>query len=472
MPLSASSPRLPPHSAHIIPMVVAVSLFLENLDSTVVTTALPAIAQTMGVSPVHLSLAITAYILSDTVFLPASGWVADRLGGRVVFSLAVGVFLAGSILCGFSTTLPVFVLGRMIQGAGGAMMIPVSRLIILRTTPRESWVEGMTWFTMPALIGPIIGPPVGGFFTTYLSWPWIFWINVPIGIAGIVLTWVVIPPMSAVAAKKPFDLPGFVLSGFALSAFVAGLESVGRNVIPLWGSAAVVGLSLLSAWAYMKHAGRVRFPLVDPATFRFPVFRLCILAGFGFRIGVGAAPFLLPLMFQISFGLNPFHAGLLSCTSALGAFSMKSLVRSLLRRHGFRIVLTASGVLASVLLAVNGLFTTTTPQWLIVAILFAGGLARSLHFTALNTLTVAEVGQREMSNATTIMQMGMQVARSLGIATAALGLWLLGAGSGHVEAILFLPVFAALGLVGGVSSLSFRTLPPGVASEISGQKRP
>ncbi len=457
-----------PPFQRVIPMVVATALFLENLDSTVVATALPSIARSLGESPVHLSLAITAYLLSVAIFMPTSGWMADRFGGRTVFTIAVGVFLAGSIACAFSTSIITFIAARLLQGAGGAMMVPVSRLILLRSIPKSDLVRAMMWFTMPALVGPIMGPPVGGFFTTYLSWHWVFWINVPLGLIGVGLVNWLVPPLPP-EARRAFDSLGFGLCAIALIGLLAGFETAGRGLVAGWVSLALGLVGVTASLLYARHAWGHAAPLVNIRLFRVQTFRVSVLGGFCFRMGIGSTPFLLPLLFQETFGMSALMSGVISCAAAGGAFFTKTVISAALKRFGFRRVLMVSGGLSALMLAAMGLFTIAMPLWLIIIILFAGGVCRSLQFTSLNTLAVAEIASGDMSAATTLLQMGQQISRSLGVAIGALTLSLM-VNNGALSTAMFWPIFAGFGAIGVLATLSFTGLADDVAADVSGQQ--
>ena len=314
----------------LVPLIVAVALFMENMDSTVIATSLPAIAADIGTSPLALKLAVTCYLLSLAIFIPASGWTADRFGARTVFRAAIAVFVAGSIGCALASSLTGFVVARIVQGIGGAMMTPVGRLILVRTIDRRALVGAMVWVTMPALIGPIIGPPVGGFITTYFTWHWIFLINVPIGLVGIVLVTRYIENVR-VAAPPPFDVLGMVLAGLGVGGLAFGLSVLGLDYLPWPVIAALIGGGAAASAAYVAHARRTPDPLLDLSLLSVPTFRASIVGGFLFRLGVGALPFLLPLLLQIGFKLTPFQSGLITFCSALGALAMKTAVTRILK---------------------------------------------------------------------------------------------------------------------------------------------
>jgi EmrB/QacA subfamily drug resistance transporter len=306
---------LPRHA--LIPLIVACALFMENLDSTVLSTALPAIAASFGEDPVRLNLAITAYLFSLAVFIPISGWVADRFGARRVFRAAILVFTVGSILCGISQSLTELVLARIFQGLGGAMMVPVGRLVLLRSVDKAQLVSAMTYLTVPALIGPVIGPPLGGFITTYFSWRWIFFINVPIGLLGMLLATLFIEEIRE-ERPPPLDLPGFLLTGIGLMSIVVAFESIGRPLLPAGAVLALFAIGAAALLTYLHHYRRQTHPALNLGLLRVPTFRVAIVGGFLFRIGIGATPFLLPLMLQIGFGMSPLKSGLLTFAGAAG----------------------------------------------------------------------------------------------------------------------------------------------------------
>src|SRR3989454_1870128 len=292
----------------LVPLIVAIALFMENMDSTVIATSLPAIAADIGTSPLALRLAVTCYIFSLAIFIPASGWTADRFGARTVFRAAIGVFVLGSIGCALATSLTGFVVARIVQGIGGAMMTPVGRLVLVRSIDRRALVGAMVWVTMPALVGPVIGPPLGGFITTYFSWHWIFLINVPIGLIGIVLVTRFIENIRA-EAHEPFDVPGLVLAGVGVGGLAFGLSVLGLDYLP-WGFVgALIAVGAVASAAYVVHARRTPAPVLDLSLLSVPTFRASIVGGFLFRVGVGGMPFLLPLLLQVGFKLSPFQSG-------------------------------------------------------------------------------------------------------------------------------------------------------------------
>lgn len=453
----------------LIPLIIACALFMENLDSTIIATALPAIARDIGADPIHLKLGVTSYLLSLAVFTPASGWIADKFGARLVFRLAIALFTLGSICCGLSNSLATLVAARVLQGLGGAMMVPVGRLIVLRSVSRAEMVSALAWLTIPGTIGPMLGPPVGGFITTFFHWRYIFWINVPIGALGIVLATLFIPDVRAETSHR-FDPVGLMLTGIGMATLVTGATSLGLGVMPLWvGSLlALSGASCLAL--YVRHARRVEHPLVDLTLFRLTSFRISMTGGSLFRIGMGASPFLLPLLFQYGFGLTPFHSGLLTFVSALGAMAMKFAAKPLLRRFGFRTTLTYTAVLAGGLASMPALFTGATPEVVILALLLAAGFVRSLEFTSVGALGYAEVEPQRISAATSIASVAQPLSQSIGVSIGAMVLEasLTWRGGDVLQTADFWPAFVIVGLISAATSLWFRTLPRDAGAELSG----
>ena len=417
-PLSCPSPEIPMNKERLIPLIVATALFMENMDSTVIATSLPAIAADIGTSPLTLKLAITSYLLSLAVFIPASGWTADRFGARMVFSIAIAVFMVGSIGCALSSSVTDFVIARILQGIGGAMMTPVGRLVLLRSIDKSALVNAMAWVTVPALVGPVIGPPLGGFITTYLTWHWIFLINIPIGLLGIFMALRYIDPIRSEDPER-FDLYGLVLAGIGLGGIAFGLSVAGLNLLPWPVVIALVAIGTISMTLYVIHARRTASPVLDFALLRLPTMRASIIGGFLFRLGIGALPFLLPLLMQVGFGLSPLRSGLVTFASAVGAMGMKTLAARIIRTFGFRNIMIINAVVSSVFLAACALFTITTPLLLIMILLVVGGFFRSLQFTAINTLAYAEVEPAQMSRATTLVSVNQQLAVSAGVAVGA-----------------------------------------------------
>ncbi len=455
----------------LVAVIVACALFMQNLDGTVIATALPAMARAFHADPVHMNVALTAYLFAVAVFIPASGWMADRFGTRQVFRIAIAVFTVGSVLCGRADSLGFLVAARIVQGAGGAMMLPVGRLVLLRSVPKDRLIGAMAWVTMPALIGPIIGPPVGGFIVTYFSWNWIFDINVPIGLAGFTLVSLFIADMREPDPGR-FDFPGLVLSGLALAGFMGMLEVAGRHLVPAWAVFAMALTTLTAGTAYALRARRQPRALLDFTLMRLPTFAISVLAGSLFRVGIGAVPFLLPMMIQLGFGRSAAQSGMITFASAVGAIGVKPATQWVLRRFGFRNVLTFNAVACAVGLAAYATFRPGWPVAALFAVLMLNGVMRSIQFTAYNAVAYADVPRARMSAATTLYSMLQQVSLTVGIPISAGVLQLARAGTAHALpvtadfALAFLVVAAISGLAGPVSLL----LPRNAGQEMSGWK--
>lgn len=457
--------------AQIVPLVVATALFMENTDSTVIATALPAIAADLGEDPIALKLALTSYLVSLAIFIPISGWAADRWGARTVFRAALCVFMAGSLACAASDSLAAFVAARFLQGIGGAMMVPVGRLVILRSVPKNQLVGALAYLTIPALIGPVVGPPLGGFITTAFDWRWIFFINIPIGLAGLVLATVYFENLRE-EERPPLDVAGFLLSGMGLALLMLGFASMGRHLLPDWLSWGSMGVGAALSLLYLRHARRVAHPVIRLDLLRHATFRAAVTGGSLFRIGTGAIPFLLPLLLQVGFGLDPLQSGLITFAAAAGALLIKIVGPRILRTYGFRRVMVANALVASGFLAVNGLFTAQTPHWLIVAVLLFGGCVRSLQFTCVNAIAYADLDRSEMSAATSLASVAQQLSLSLGVTIGALALESTASFHGHdgIHAEDFAPAFMTVALISGLSLLPFLRLASDAGAEVSGQR--
>ncbi len=430
-------------------VIVACALFMQNIDSTMIATALPTMAESFGYDPVRMNVALTSYLLSLTVFIPASGWIADRYGARNVFRAAIVVFTLGSVLCGRSQSLEFLVCSRILQGFGGAMMVPVGRLLLLRTAAKTELVAAMAWLTTPALLGPVVGPPVGGFIVTYLDWRWTFNINIPIGILGFFLVSAFIedvrePPRGA------FDVRGLLLSGVALAAVMFGLETLGRGILPAGLPQALIGTGLVAAVGYWLHARRHPAPLLDFTLMRLPCFGVAFSAMMLFRTGIGAIPFLLPMMLQVGFGKAAVESGLITFASSAGALLMKPAAQTALRLFGFRDTLVWNGAVSGVMLAMCAAFRPTWPAAAIYAVLLIGGFLRSLQFTAYNTLAYGDVPRSRMSAATSLYTAGQQLAATIGVSVGAVSLELARVFSGH-DSVQVSDFSVAFLVVGGMT---------------------
>jgi len=402
----------------VVPLILAVALFMEQMDSTVIATALPAIAADLNVGPITLKLALTSYMVALAIFIPISGWMADRFGAKKIFRLALLVFVIGSVLCAVSGSLLTFVLSRFLQGMGGAMMTPVGRLVLLRTTKRSELVSAMALLTIPALIGPLTGPPIGGFITTYFTWHWIFIINVPIGFLGIWLSGIYLPNIDAVR-PPPIDWLGFFLAAMAASGTVFGLSVVSLPALPPAFGITTALFGILCGILYVRHAQRHPAPILNFSIFRNDAFRAATTSGTIFRISSGAIPFLMPLMLQLGFGLNPFQSGMITFTGAIGALTVKFVARRVFAATGFKVTLITAGLLGAATTAANGFFTPETSYALIIAFLVMSGLCRSFFFTGGNALSYSEIDNARASQATSIASVLQQVSLALGVSFAA-----------------------------------------------------
>ena len=452
-------------------LIVACALFMEHVDSTVLSTALPAIAADLNEDPIALKLALTSYLLALAVFIPASGWAADKFGARTIFRWAIFVFTLGSILCGLSSNLSQFIGARVIQGVGGAMMVPVGRLVLLRTVPKSEIVRAMAWLTIPALLGPVMGPPLGGFITTYFHWRWIFWINVPIGVLGFALASRYIENVRE-DDVWPLDVVGFLLSGFGLSSLIFGLTIIGRGFAPNWVVAGLIVGGALLALAYVRHAGRSPHPIIDLSLLKIPTFAASIYGGYMFRLALGAIPFLLPLMLQVGFGMNAFHSGAITFIGALGSMLMKPTAGPILKKLGFRAVLVGNALLSSVFFAALGFFGPDSSMTLLMGVLLVGGFFRSLQFTALNVIAYADIENQAMSRATSFASVTQQLSLASGVAVGAgaLEYMRIGHGGGPLAASDFTPAFLVVAALTALSVVSFLRLSPDAGAEMAGRK--
>jgi EmrB/QacA subfamily drug resistance transporter len=463
----------------VLPFIVAATYFMEYLDTTVIATALPQMARSFSVEPNEVSLGMTAYMLTLAVCIPVSGWVADRFGSRSVFGAAILIFVIASISCGLSTGLDSFTASRVLQGIGGAMMVPVGRMIVVRNTPKSRMIQAISTITWPAIVAPVVGPTVGGFITTYASWHWIFFLNVPFGVLALaaVLTFV---PNQRDAARRPLDFVGFLLSGGALTALLYGTELASHQNTSLVRAAGFLLAGVLLGGAAIRHARAVRHPLLDLTTLRVQTFAATVLWGSATRIGIEAVPYLLPLLFQIGFGVSPFHSGLLLLAVAIGNLSMKSFTTRILKHSGFRSVAVFNGGVAALFIIGCGWLAPSTPLAIMLVILLAYGLARSLQFTTLATLAYADVTDAQKSAASTLWSVAQQMTIGMGIAFGALCLRISAslhhsrAETGPVQFTLqdFRWAFAMAGLLTLCSIIGYIRLPRDAGSTIGGGTRP
>jgi EmrB/QacA subfamily drug resistance transporter len=456
--------------------LIAGALFMENLDGTIIATALPQMARSFHVGAVSLNIGMTAYLLTLAVLIPISGWVADRFGARSVFATAIGVFTLASLLCGVAHTLTEFTLMRILQGLGGAMMVPVGRLIVLRNTPKDQLTQAIAYITWPGLTALVLGPPLGGFITTYTSWHWIFFINLPLGVLALTLALLWIENIRT-HDKHPFDWLTFFFAGVASSGTVYAMEKLGAEGMHWQLPTTILALSLTSGLlAILSARRRPATSLVDLESMQLKTFSLSVFGGSAFRIAVSVLPFLLPLMFQIVFGLNAFHSGLYLLALFAGDLSMKAFVIQALRRFGFRRILIVNGVLTALSMVLCATLSPSTPITLILAILFFHGASRSMQFTSMTTLAYTEIPSQRMSRANGFLSAVMQLSIGVGVAVGAITLRLVAHAHGHSAAlpqlrdfhlaILFMailalgPVFDALGLA------------PDAGADTSGHRQP
>jgi len=402
-------------------LLVAGAFFMEFLDGTVIATALPDMAKSFGVQAVDLNIGISAYLITLAVLIPASGWIADRFGARKVFTLALAIFTLASVLCGLATSVDQFVAMRVLQGMGGALMVPVGRLAVLRTTPKHLLITAIATLTWPALVAPIIGPPLGGFITSYANWRWIFFINVPLGLIAIVLALRIIPDISE-ETRRPFDTPGFIATSVAMVSLVCAMEMMGAQQVNTTLTLALVATGVVTLIYALRHFRRARWPMIRLDALQVPTFRVTMYGGSLFRASISAVPFLLPLLFQVGFGMDAFHSGLLVLAVFVGNLTIKPATTPLLRGLGFKKLLLINGALNVLALLACAFLTPQTPVWVIMLVLYLGGVFRSIQFTAISTLAFADVPSPQISYANTLFSTATQLAVGLGITLGAIGI--------------------------------------------------
>jgi EmrB/QacA subfamily drug resistance transporter len=398
-----------------LPFIVAATFFMEYLDTTIIATALPQMARSFSVGPNEVSLGMTAYMLTLAVFIPVSGWIADRFGSRTVFGSALVIFTVASVLCGFSTGIASFTAARVLQGIGGAMMVPVGRMIVVRNTDKPRLMKAISTITWPAILAPVVGPTLGGFITTYASWHWVFFLNVPFGVLAFIAIAKCVPNQRD-ASERPLDLTGFMLSGAALICLLYGTELASHEDASLTYAAGFVLAGVLAGLIAVRHFRTVRNPLLDLTTLRVPTFAVTVYWGSATRIGIEAVPYLSPLLFQIGFGLSPFHSGLLLLATASGNLGMKLFTTQILRRFGFRTVAVVNSAIAAAFVIGCGWLSPSTALGVMLIVLFIYGLARSLQFTTLATLAYADVDDEQKAAASTLWSVAQQMTIGMGIA--------------------------------------------------------
>jgi EmrB/QacA subfamily drug resistance transporter len=403
----------------LLPWLVAVALFMESLDATILNTAVPTIAGALRVAPLSMKAALTSYTLSLAVFIPLSGWIADRFGTRRVFLSAVGIFTLGSLACGLSVDMPALVASRILQGCGGALMVPVGRISLVRTFPRGELLRATSFVAIPALIGPLVGPLAGGLIVAYSHWRTIFFVNLPIGVLGMVLAYRYMPDYRS-DARTPLDVVGLVLFGAGVAMVSYVLEIFGEHTLAPFGEALLLGLGTVCLVAYALHASRRLHPLLELAYFRVRTFRVAVVGSFVTRLGIGGMPFLLPLLYQIGLGHTPVSSGLLIMPQPLAAMGVRVFVPRILRTCGYRRVLIANTVLVGVVIASFATIGPGTPVWVILLQAMAFGFLSSLQFTSMNTLVYADLADTQASMGATIASTFQQMSMSFGVAVASL----------------------------------------------------
>jgi EmrB/QacA subfamily drug resistance transporter len=467
-----------PSRWRIIPLIVACPIFLQNLDTSIMATALPAIANSLQVDVLHLNLAITAYLLSLAVALPACSWLSDRIGPRRLFCAAILLFSASSALCSLSQTLGQLVVFRLLQGVGGAMMVPVGRLILLRSVPQAAMLSAMVWFTLPGGVGRMIGPLFGGLIVTVASWRWIFFINVPMGLLTVTMALMMITPdkprgTDGVPSPR-FDGMGFALLATGLVGVMGSVSLAGKHVLPLSLDIAIGILGILGFILYYRHSRRTAYPLLDLSILEFSSYRAIVMGAMPIQVALGAAPFLLPLMFQIGFGRTPMESGLLTVAISVGALSSRTFLNRLIKRFGFRTVLISAASTTALCYAAYGLFTPETPQPVMFVVMMVGGLTTAMAMISVNTLGYSDIPRDRMSHATAGAAMTQQIAASAGVVLGAsmltLTSWLHDRPSGTYDAADFWPAFLVVGAVTMLAVLAFRRLRHDEGSSLSGQK--
>lgn len=461
--------------SYSVSLIVAISFFMQGLDTTAVNTAIPTMAKSFGTDVVHLSAGVTSYLIALAIFIPVSGWIADRFGTRRVFCTSIILFILASALCGFSQNLTQFVTFRIFQGMAGAMMTPVGRLAVLKTTPKEKLVTAMAYITWPALVAPILGPLVGGYLTTYWHWHWIFFLNVPISIICVLLAWYHIPEeKDEDHIKRRFDFIGFVLSGLALAGFMYGVELFSRTEIPYYVPIIVILISVGLLFFNIRYSRHISNPLIDYSVIRIPTYKVTIFTGSVSRMVIGVAPYLVPLMFQEGFGLSPFQSGTLFLATMAGNLVMKPATIWIMRHYNFKTVLISNGFLVAIFTFFTALLLPTTPVILIVAVMFLSGMFRSMQFSAITTLAFADIPQPRMTTANTLYSTVQQMSTGMGIAMGAVFLRfsnIINGSTEHYTVADFRLAFIFVAILGTISLYGYTKLTPDAGDVVRGTKR-
>jgi EmrB/QacA subfamily drug resistance transporter len=419
-PIEASSPgpSLADSSKRLLPWLIAVAFFMESLDTTILNTAVPTIAAALHVAPLSMKSVLASYTLSLAVFIPISGWMADRFGTRRVFASAIGIFTLGSFLCGMSSDIHLLVACRILQGCGGSMMVPVGRLTLVRTFAKSELVRAMSFVAIPSLIGPMLGPIAGGLIVGYLHWRLIFFVNIPIGLVGLFLVYWHLPDYRE--HTNPLDVTGLILfgSGIALLSYV--LEVFGEHTLSTAEILGLLAVSILLLAGYGFHATRSAYPMLRLTLFRIRTFRAAVAGSFVTRLGIGGIPFLFPLLYQVGLRFTPVQSGLLMMPQAIAAMTLKMAMPRILGRIGYRAVLISNTLIIGLMILLFATIGKATPVWMIVAEVFFYGFFTSLQYTSMNTLVYADVTEEQESGASSIASTVQQMAISFGVASASL----------------------------------------------------
>ena len=472
--IAAHPLQVPSEAAkRILPWLVAFAFFMESLDTTILNTAVPAISEALHVTPLSMKAVLASYTLSLAVFIPISGWVADRFGTRRVFAAAIGIFTLGSLLCGISSNIHLLVACRILQGMGGSMMVPVGRLTLVRTFAKSDLLRAMSFVSIPALVAPMLGPIAGGLIVAYLHWRFIFFVNIPIGLAGLVLVYLHLPDYRE-EHTHPLDVVGLILfgSGIALLSYV--LEVFGEHTLSFREISSLLVLSLALLGGYWVHARSLAFPLLQLSLFRIRTFRAAVGGGLFTRLGIGGVPFLLPLLYQVGLGFTPIQSGLLIMPQALAAMSMKVVILRLLRSVGYRGVLISNTIVIGILLLAFATIGQHTPVWVIVILAFLYGSFTSLQYTSMNTLVYADTTEEEASAASSIASTMQQLSISFGVAMAGLATAFFVPRTPSTSPAVMIEgihkALVSLGVLTILSTVVFRSLRPGDGDVVSQQK--
>src|SRR5580693_4443718 len=465
----ADSPNPSAASKRLLPWLVAVAFFMESLDTTILNTAVPTISASLHVGPLSMKAVLASYTLSLAVFIPISGWVADRFGTRRVFAAAIGLFTLGSFLCGIASDIHLLVACRILQGCGGAMMVPVGRMTLVRTFSKSGLLRAMSFVSIPALVAPMLGPIAGGLIVAYLHWRFIFFVNIPIGLAGLVLVYLYLPDYRE-EETHPLDVVGLILfgSGIALLSYV--LEVFGGHTLGVREITGLLLLALALLAGYWIHAKTLEFPLLQLSLFRIRTFRAAVGGGLFTRLGIGGVPFLLPLLYQVGLGFTPIQSGLLLMPQAIASMSMKALMPGILRRIGYRGVLISNTLILGGLLMVFATIGLRTPVWAIVVEAFFYGAFTSLQYTSMSTLVFADIQEKDASSASSIASTAQQMSISFGVAAAGLTTAFFVPSTHCAPAEMIHGIHTALialGILTILSTIVFRSLKSGDGDDVS-----